>query len=248
MEVDVSLALGEFTLEQAAKYLEEKVPMDPNTARQEAIAFSTGPGQAITYQIGKLQITKFLAEARMQQGEKFNLRAFHDFVWKNGNVPIALQGISRRAGPMTRSRWIERSDFKDSAPMGYCRPPQADAGGAAATSDQSRCKRREKRVDQRSFLVVTWRPGWRLRTWVRCESFQLSFERITVPLEFTRSSVGLASAPATPKSPSVGPSARARTFRLVPLLGVTINPAIITLSSTSTNPRVLMLPSFDAAP
>ena len=91
VEVDVKLALGEFTLEQAAKYLEEKVPMDANTARQEAIAFSTGPGQAITYQIGKLQITKFLAEARMQQGEKFNLRAFHDFVWKNGNVPIALQ-------------------------------------------------------------------------------------------------------------------------------------------------------------
>jgi hypothetical protein len=91
VEVDVRLALGEFTLEQAAKYLEEKVPMDPVTARQEAIAFSTGPGQAITYQIGKLQITKFLAEARMQQGEKFNLRAFHDFVWKNGNVPIALQ-------------------------------------------------------------------------------------------------------------------------------------------------------------
>jgi len=91
VEVDVKLALGEFTLEQGAKYLKEKVPMDANTARQEAIAFSTGPGQAITYQIGKLQITKFLAEARMQQGDKFNLRAFHDFVWKNGNVPIALQ-------------------------------------------------------------------------------------------------------------------------------------------------------------
>jgi uncharacterized protein (DUF885 family) len=91
VEVDVKLALGEFTLDQAAKYLQERVPMDENTARQEAIAFSTGPGQAITYQIGKLQILKFLAEARMQQGEKFNLRVFHDFVWKNGNVPIALQ-------------------------------------------------------------------------------------------------------------------------------------------------------------
>jgi uncharacterized protein (DUF885 family) len=91
VEVDVKLALGEFTLDQAAKYLQEKVPMDEDTARQEAIAFSTGPGQAITYQIGKLQIMKFLADARMQQGEKFNLRAFHDFVWKNGNVPIALQ-------------------------------------------------------------------------------------------------------------------------------------------------------------
>jgi len=91
VEVDVRLALGEFTLEQAAKYLQEKVPMDEQTARQEAIAFATGPGQAITYQIGKLQILKFLADARMQRGDKFNLRAFHDFVWKNGNVPIALQ-------------------------------------------------------------------------------------------------------------------------------------------------------------
>jgi hypothetical protein len=91
VEVDVKLALSEFTLEQAAKYLQEKVPMDEQTARQEAIAFSTGPGQAITYQIGKLQIMKFLADARMQQGEQFNLRAFHDFLWKNGNVPIALQ-------------------------------------------------------------------------------------------------------------------------------------------------------------
>jgi uncharacterized protein (DUF885 family) len=91
VEVDVKLALGEFTLEQAAKYLREKVPMDEQTARQEAIAFATGPGQAITYQIGKLQILKFLADARTRQGDKFNLRAFHDFVWKNGNVPIALQ-------------------------------------------------------------------------------------------------------------------------------------------------------------
>ncbi len=91
VEVDVKLALGEFTLHQAAKYLQEKVPMDEQTARQEAIAFATGPGQAIAYQIGKLQILKFLADGRIQQGDNFNLRAFHDFVWKNGNVPIALQ-------------------------------------------------------------------------------------------------------------------------------------------------------------
>jgi uncharacterized protein (DUF885 family) len=91
VEVDVKLALGQFTLEQAAKYLQEKVPMDEQTARQEAIAFSTSPGQAIDYQIGKLQIMKFLAEARMKEGDKFRLRAFHDFVWKNGNVPISLQ-------------------------------------------------------------------------------------------------------------------------------------------------------------
>jgi hypothetical protein len=31
-----------------------------------------------------------LADARLNQKEKFNLRAFHDYLWKNGNVPIAL--------------------------------------------------------------------------------------------------------------------------------------------------------------
>jgi uncharacterized protein (DUF885 family) len=91
VEVDVRLALGEFTLDQAAKYLHDKVPMDMETAREEATAFATGPGGAISYQIGKLQIVKFLADARLQQGDRFNLRAFHDFVWKNGNVPISLQ-------------------------------------------------------------------------------------------------------------------------------------------------------------
>ena len=91
VEVDVKLALGQFKLDEAAKYLHDKVPMDDQTARQEAIAFATGPGQAIDYQIGKPQIVKFLAEARMKQADRFSLRAFHDFVWKNGNVPISLQ-------------------------------------------------------------------------------------------------------------------------------------------------------------
>jgi hypothetical protein len=90
VEVDVKLATGEFTIDQAADYLEKIVPVDRATARQEAVFFASSPGQAITYQIGKLQIMKFLADARLNQKEKFNVRAFHDYVWKNGNVPIAL--------------------------------------------------------------------------------------------------------------------------------------------------------------
>ncbi len=91
VEADVKLTLGRFTIEQAAGHLARTVPMDLQTARQEAAFFATGPGQAITYQIGKLQIERFLADARLAQGASFSLRAFHDFVWKNGNVPIALQ-------------------------------------------------------------------------------------------------------------------------------------------------------------
>ena len=90
VEVDVKLAIGEFTIDQAADYLEKIVPVDRSTARQEAVFFASSPGQAITYQIGKLQIVKFLADARLNQKEQFSLRAFHDYLWKNGNVPIAL--------------------------------------------------------------------------------------------------------------------------------------------------------------
>src|SRR2546422_6568360 len=34
--------------------------------------------------------SKFLADARLNQKEQFSLRAFHDYLWKNGNVPISL--------------------------------------------------------------------------------------------------------------------------------------------------------------
>ncbi|HLZ25708.1 MAG TPA: DUF885 family protein [Chloroflexota bacterium] len=89
--VDVRLAVGELTIESAAAELATRVPMDTATAREEAASFASAPGQAITYQVGKLQILRFLADARLALGARFNLRAFHDALWTNGNVPIALQ-------------------------------------------------------------------------------------------------------------------------------------------------------------
>jgi uncharacterized protein (DUF885 family) len=91
VEVDVKLALGVFTLQQAADYLASTVPMDKRTALAEASMFSSTPGQAITYQIGKAQIMQLLSDARRAQGAQFSMLAFNDFVWNNGNVPISLQ-------------------------------------------------------------------------------------------------------------------------------------------------------------
>ncbi len=91
VEADVRLALGEFSIDQAADYLARTVPMDRKTAESEAADFATAPGLAIAYEIGKLQIAGMLAKRRLQEGEKFKLREFHDYVWSNGNVPLALQ-------------------------------------------------------------------------------------------------------------------------------------------------------------
>lgn len=91
VEVDVRLALGEFTMEQAIEYLSKNVPISSSTAHDEVALFATTPGQAITYQIGKLQIMSLLADIKTKQGNRFSLRNFHDYVWRNGNVPLSLQ-------------------------------------------------------------------------------------------------------------------------------------------------------------
>jgi hypothetical protein len=91
VDVDVRLALGELSIAEAAKVLAGKVPMDEKTAADEAAFFASAPGQAISYQIGKLEILRLLADARLKKGDALSLRAFHDFLWLNGNVPLSLQ-------------------------------------------------------------------------------------------------------------------------------------------------------------
>jgi Bacterial protein of unknown function (DUF885) len=91
VEVDVKLALGQFTIAQAAEYLARTVPMDKRTAEGEAADFATAPGLGIAYEIGKMQIERMLAERRLERGDKFTLREFHDYLWSNGNVPLSLQ-------------------------------------------------------------------------------------------------------------------------------------------------------------
>jgi hypothetical protein len=91
VEVDIRLAVGDFTIEQAGDYLARTVPMDRETAVAEAVFFAFNPGQAISYQIGKLQILQFLSDAKLDQGDDFSIRHFHDYLMQNGNVPIALQ-------------------------------------------------------------------------------------------------------------------------------------------------------------
>lgn len=90
VEVDVALALGDLDVAGAADVLETRVPMDRETAVEEASFFAECPGQAITYQIGKSQVLALVADAARVEGDTFELRRLHDALWLNGNVPVAL--------------------------------------------------------------------------------------------------------------------------------------------------------------
>ena len=110
VEVDVRLALGELDMDGAAKYLEQVVPMDAVTAREEAAFFAAFPAQAITYQIGKSEIMRLFADSVRIRGAAFDLVSFHDQLWLEGNVPLALQ------------RWEQLDDDSDLRRLEMLRP------------------------------------------------------------------------------------------------------------------------------
>jgi hypothetical protein len=90
VEIDIGLALGDLTIEAAGDLLAERVPMDRETARAEAAFFASNPGQGLSYQTGKTQILRLLADCRLAEGDDFSLQAWHDWLWVNGNVPLSL--------------------------------------------------------------------------------------------------------------------------------------------------------------
>jgi Bacterial protein of unknown function (DUF885) len=91
VEVDVRLALGELNIDTAGHYLQRVVPMDEETARDEAAFFAAFPGQALSYQVGKSEILRLLADCVRAEGSEFSLQRFHDRLWREGNVPLSLQ-------------------------------------------------------------------------------------------------------------------------------------------------------------
>jgi hypothetical protein len=111
VEVDVLLALGELDIDGAGRYLQRVVPMDEETARDEAAFFAAFPGQALTYQVGKSQILRLLADCVRAEGSEFDLQRFHDRLWREGNVPFSLQ------------RWELLDDDGDLARVAELAPP-----------------------------------------------------------------------------------------------------------------------------
>ena len=90
VNVDLDLVLGNITILEAGERLRDLVPMDQTAAFSEAGAFASTPGLGLSYVIGKHQILAWIAAASLERGEGFDLAALHDFLWRNGNVPIEL--------------------------------------------------------------------------------------------------------------------------------------------------------------
>ena len=90
VEVDVQLAIGEFTIDRPPSNSRRRVPMDRATALEEAAFFAARPARRSPTRPASSR-SSASSPTPGRSWATVLLRAFHDFVWKNGNVPLALQ-------------------------------------------------------------------------------------------------------------------------------------------------------------
>ena len=88
--VDTGLhALG-WTRQQALDYLGSHTALSMHEVTTEIDRYISWPGQALGYKMGEIQIRELRARAEKELGPRFDIRAFHDAVLRNGPVPLTV--------------------------------------------------------------------------------------------------------------------------------------------------------------
>jgi uncharacterized protein (DUF885 family) len=88
--VDTGLHAKGWSRERAIRYLVDECGSTEGGATVEVLRYMVWPGQALSYKIGELTILDLRAKARQRLGARFDIRAFHDVVLAEGNLPLSL--------------------------------------------------------------------------------------------------------------------------------------------------------------
>lgn len=88
--VDTGIHHKRWSRARAIRYVEDN-SAEPAAAATKAIErYIVFPGQATAYMIGRLKISELRARAETALGPRFDIRAFHDVVLRNGPIPLAV--------------------------------------------------------------------------------------------------------------------------------------------------------------
>ena len=89
--LDPGLQMGEVTRKEAMRILREEVVFSEAMALQEVERYTfESPGQATSYFCGYSRLLELRADVERMQGDRFNAKAFHDFILAQGVLPPAL--------------------------------------------------------------------------------------------------------------------------------------------------------------
>jgi uncharacterized protein (DUF885 family) len=88
--VDTGLHTKGWTRQQAIDYSKANVPRPEHEIVAEIDRYIVWPAGAVVYKIGELKIKELRAYAEKELGTKLDIRAFHDQILANGQLPLAL--------------------------------------------------------------------------------------------------------------------------------------------------------------
>jgi uncharacterized protein (DUF885 family) len=88
--VDTGLHRKRWTREQAIEYMTKTTGMAESEVVIEVERYLVQPGQALAYKVGMMKILELRDRARGALGNKFDVRAFHDVVLRNGAMPLGI--------------------------------------------------------------------------------------------------------------------------------------------------------------
>ncbi|MFT3763845.1 MAG: DUF885 family protein [Pseudoxanthomonas sp.] len=88
--IDTGVHHDGWTREQALAYLRERTALSEHEVTTEVDRYISWPAQALSYKLGELAIVRLRAEAERELGPKFDVKAFHDTVLKQGSVPLPV--------------------------------------------------------------------------------------------------------------------------------------------------------------
>jgi uncharacterized protein (DUF885 family) len=88
--VDTAIHAQGWSREQAIKYSLENESMSEDRITAEIERYMAMPGQALSYKIGQLKILELRRKAERTLGAKFDIRAFHDEILKDGALPLNI--------------------------------------------------------------------------------------------------------------------------------------------------------------
>ena len=86
--VDTGIHSKQWTRDQGIEYYTSNTPNAVSDAVKMVERHVVMPSQATAYKIGMNKIIELREHAKVQLGEKFDIREFHDVVLKNGPVPL----------------------------------------------------------------------------------------------------------------------------------------------------------------
>jgi uncharacterized protein (DUF885 family) len=100
--VDTGLHAKGWSRQQAIDYMRSNSSLAESDVVAEVERYIAWPAQALSYKIGQLRITALRARAQERLGARFDLRAFHSQVLRDGALPMDVLEAKI-------DRWIEAS-------------------------------------------------------------------------------------------------------------------------------------------